>query len=263
MPPLRPSRPSPGVAARADGPHRPRVSAVRPAAALLLVLLALPLVRLDAQSQELVVHAYTLKHQKASEALMLIHPLLSPRGTVELQKGGNTLVVRDTVAALAQVIPVLRNFDHPARPLRLDVYVVRASRRSVSGQPTASQLPAELERRLRDLLHYEVYELEAQARLTTLEGQSVTYEMGSGFQASFRLGTVMADRRIRLSDFRMVRRVAGKPEQPLVHTNLNLWLEQWMSLGLAKSEASPEALMVVLRLRPEPPPPPRGQRAQE
>jgi hypothetical protein len=140
--------------------------------------------------------------------------------------------------------------------------VVRASRRSVSGQPTSSsQLPAELEKRLRDLLPYEVYELEAQARMTTLEGQNVTYEMGSGFRASFRLGTVMADRRIRLSDFRMVRKTAEKPEQPLVHTNLNLWLEQWMSLGLAKSESSPEALMVVLRLRPEPAP--RGRRAQE
>jgi hypothetical protein len=234
---------------------------VRPAVALLAVLLALPLVQLDAQAQqELVVHAYTLKHQKASEALMLIHPLLSPRGTVELQKGGNTLVVRDTVAALAQVIPILRNFDHPARPLRLDVFVVRASRRSVSGQPAAAQLPAELEQRLRGLLHYEVYELEAQARMTTLEGQSVTYEMGSGFQASFRLGTVVAGR-IRLSDFRMVRRLPQKAEQPLVHTNLNLSLEQWMSLGLAKSESSPEALLVVLRLRAEPPP--RSQRAQE
>ena len=237
------------------------VSAVSRSAALLVLLLVLPQARLGAQPEELVVHAFTLKHQKASEALMLIHPLLSPRGSVDLQKGGNTLVVRDTVAALAQIIPVLRNFDHPVRPLRLDLYVVRASRRSVSGQPSSASLPAELERRLRGILPYEVYELEAQARLTTVEGQSVTYEMGGGFQASFRLGTVMADRGIRLSDFRMVRRVPRKPDQSLVETDLNLRLEQWMSLGLARSESSPEALMVMLRLRPEPPP--RPQRAQE
>ena len=35
----------------------------------------------------------------------------------------------------------------------------------------------------------------------------------------------------------------------LLRTNLNLSLDQTMSLGLAKSEASREALMVVLTLR--------------
>jgi hypothetical protein len=35
----------------------------------------------------------------------------------------------------------------------------------------------------------------------------------------------------------------------LIHTNLNLRVDQIMSLGLAKSELSRDALMVVLTLR--------------
>src|SRR3954470_14470968 len=45
---------------------------------------------------EIVRRAYSFKYQRASEVMTLIYPLLSPRGTIELQPGGNTVVIRDT-----------------------------------------------------------------------------------------------------------------------------------------------------------------------
>src|SRR3954470_2240739 len=77
---------------------------------------------------EIVLRAYSFKYQRASEVMTLIYPLLSPRGTIELQPGGNTVVIRDTSETIRRILPVLKGFDHPARPLRLEVYVVRASR---------------------------------------------------------------------------------------------------------------------------------------
>src|SRR3954465_11411347 len=65
-----------------------------------------------------VLQAYTLRHQRASEAVALVYPLLSRKGTVELQPGGNTLVIRDVPAALNRIAPVLRNFDHAPRLMR-------------------------------------------------------------------------------------------------------------------------------------------------
>ena len=194
----------------------------------------------------LYVHAYTLKHQKAAEALMLIHPLLSPRGTVELQPGGNTLVVRDTLAGLARVVPVLRNFDRAARPLRIDVHVVQASRNQPARASALPAPPAELVRRLKAILPYQVFALVAQAQVSGLEGQPVTYEIGGGFEVSFRPGMVTANRGLRLSDFRVLRRKQQWEFQTLLHTHLNLTLDQTVALTLAKSEASPDALMVVL-----------------
>ncbi|HEX5760031.1 MAG TPA: secretin N-terminal domain-containing protein [Thermoanaerobaculia bacterium] len=202
-----------------------------------------------ARADALYVHAYTLKHQRAADALMLIHPLLSPRGTIELQPVGNTLVVRDTLAGLARVVPVLRGFDRPARPLRIEVHVVHASRLRSPAQavsPALPEPPPELVQRLKALLSYEFFELVAQARVGGLEGQSVTYEIGGGFEVSFRLGTVMPNRRIRLTDFRILRRGRQRAGQTLLHTHLTLTLDQTVALALAKNEASPEALMVVL-----------------
>ncbi|HVR99446.1 MAG TPA: secretin N-terminal domain-containing protein [Thermoanaerobaculia bacterium] len=201
------------------------------------------------EKEELSLHAFTLKHQPAAEAMALVHPLLSKRGTVELQPGGNTLVVRDTPASLRRIVPVLREFDHPARPFQLEVFIVKASRAIVSPPVKRSDLPEELTQRLRQLLTYDTYEMQAQANLSTYEGQAVTYGMGSNFEVSFRLGTLVQGRRLKLNNFRVLRRTDGKAA-PLIHTTLNLWLDQPMGLGLAKSESSREVLMVVLTVRP-------------
>lgn len=198
---------------------------------------------------DLVLHAYTLKHRKASEALPLVSPLLSPRGTVELQPGTNTLVLRDTIASLGRIVPALRAYDHPARPLTLELYIVRASRSSAP--ELRSDLPAALTRRLSALLSYNVYEVRAQALLASLEGQAVTYALSGDYEVSFRVGTMQAPGRVKLSDFRVLRRNGRSGPQPqlLIHTNLSLRQAQTTFLGLARSEASPEALMVVLTFR--------------
>lgn len=202
---------------------------------------------------ELVLHAYAFKHRQASDAVALVYPLLSKRGTVELQPSTNTLVIRDTSAALTRIVPALRSFDHPSRPLTLEIWIVRAERSPISGPPPHSDLPEAMTRKLRALLPYDVYEVQAQAQLASWEGQAVTYVLGGEYEVSFRLGTVLneraGDRRVRLSDFRIVRRAEEHRTAKLIHTNLNLPLAQTTSFGLARTEKSPEALMVLLTLR--------------
>src|SRR6185503_9060584 len=103
--------------------------------AALLVLTALLLaaaLRAQADDNELVLHVYTLRHQAAGDALGLVQPLLSPRGTIELRPGANTLVLRDTAVALGRIVPVLVSFDHPSRPVDVELWMVRASGRNPS-----------------------------------------------------------------------------------------------------------------------------------
>jgi hypothetical protein len=198
---------------------------------------------------DLVLHAYTLRYRQASDAISLVFPLLSQRGTVELQPATNTLVIRDSPAALGRIVPVLRSYDHPSRPLNVDIYIVRAIRSpGTDGQTVVrSDLPAPLTRRLRALLPYDIYEVEAQAQLASREGQAVTYALGGEYEVSFRLGTLMDKQRIRLSDFRVLRRTEERRTgSQLIHTNLILTLEQTTTFGLARTEESREALMVVL-----------------
>lgn len=193
----------------------------------------------------LVVYAYAMRHQPAAEALPLVRPLLSRRGTVELQEGDNTLVVRDSRAAMGRIIPVLRSFDHPALALRLEILLVEAGPQAVS-PPTTAALPAELLRGLRALFTYESYEVLARSSLESREGEQVTYDLGEEFRVAFRFGTVLASQRLRLHDFQVSRERAPAPAKALLHTNLNLWLERPFILGLTRGEGSGQALLVVL-----------------
>jgi hypothetical protein len=231
------------------------VSPVRRSAVGLLWVLTLMAAVLPAAPQsapgprEIVVRAYTFQYQRASEAVMMVYPLLSPRGTVELQPSGNTLVIRDTAEAISKLMPVLKGYDHRARDLRLEIYVVRASRATVSPQVQHSDLPEELTRRLRGVLAFDNFEKQAQAQLAGMEGQSVMYELGTEYRVSFRFGTLSDDRRVKLSHFRISRRAEGKPEADLLQANLTLSADRMTNLTLAHSELSPEALMLVMTLR--------------
>jgi len=235
-------------------PGNPVSHARRSIASFFLILAAASALLAQSPEQgpgpkEVVLRAYTFKYQRANEDLSLVYPLLSPRGTVEYQPQGNTLVIRDVDAAIRRIMPVLREFDHPARPLRLDVIVVRASRSEVSPPLPRSDLPEQLTKRLHNLLKYDVFETQAQAQLAGVEGQWVVYELGPEYRVSFRFGTLLDDQRVKLSKFRISRRMESRSEATLLETNLNLRLDRTSNLGLAKSEGSREALMVVLTLR--------------
>ncbi len=206
------------------------------------------------------VYAHTLKHQQAHEALALIRPLLTARGTVEVQPGDNTLVIREARPALGRLVRVLAEFDHPPEQLRFDIRIVRAGPKHNVVSPPASEsegpLPEELAARLRELLRYDDYQVLAEAGLTTLEGEEVTYAFGQTYSVSFRSGTVMAGQRVKLEGFRILKQVKnpavkGRQLEPreLFHATLNLWMGRPFNLVLAQDESRQEALMVAISCR--------------
>lgn len=220
---------------------------------LLALTMALPGLSQAPGPRDVVVRAYTFKYQQASEALPLVSPLLSRRGTVELQPAGNTLVIRDQQDAINRIMPVLRSFDHPVKPLRLEVMVVRASRApAVSPQYQHSDLPPGLTKYLRDLLKYDIFEVQARAHLSGAEGQWVIYELGPEYKVSFRFGALQPDQQVKLRNFKIVRRSEGQVAKEMLQGTVTLGFDRPLSLGLAKSEASREAMMVVLTLREGP-----------
>ncbi len=234
------------------------------------VATAQPVAAQETGAAELRVYAYTLKHQQAHEALTLLRPLLSTRGTVEVQPGGNTLVIRETPAVIAHLSRLLPQFDRPLEDLRFDIRIVRAGpkRHGISPpQPEAAedpelagaeQLPEVLAKRLREYLRYDEYRVLAAAGVTSREGEEVTYALGESFSVSFRPAAVLAGRRVKLEDFRIVQKaqnpaVKSRQLEPreLFHATLNLWLDRPFNLVLAQDETRQEALMVAISCRRE------------
>lgn len=232
-------------------PRRPRLTPL--ALCLTVALAAAPAAGQSGRSsgetnEHLQAYAYTLRHKPAAEALVLIRPLLSKRGTVELQPEGNTLVVRDTLAALGRIVPTLRSYDRAPQGLRVEVMIVRAFTRPVATARGERSLPDWLEERLQALLRWDHYRVLAEAGLDTREGQGLTHELGGLYGISFRMGTLLQDERVKLHDFK-IWRSGPEEDQALLEATLNLWLDKPKVLGLASSESSDHALMVVLTCR--------------
>ena len=194
---------------------------------------------------DLVVEAMTLRYRSAAQAIELVHPLLSGRGTVELQPGGNTLVLRDVQQAIDRIVPLLREFDLPANLVTVRVQIVSAGS-AVEGAQATPRLPAAMISRLQGLLRYEHYSLLAMTEFAVREGLEAAYELSNEYRVDFRLGRLLEDRRISLEGFKISRRTDGGELSPLIHTNLNLNLGRPTILGLANSESSDRALMVIV-----------------
>lgn len=197
--------------------------------------------------EELRLHVFTLQHQRAIEALAVIRPLLSVRGAVDLDETANTLAVRDTLASLSRVTMAIRAFDHAAQPLRFEVQLVHAETSALSPVPPSDDLDPALLAKLKQLLRFQHYARIGRAEIESREGEQVTYQLGDRYRLAFRVGTVVDGRRVRLSDLRMVRLATGAPERELVHTSVNLGLQQPLILGLTRDESADRALMLVLR----------------
>jgi hypothetical protein len=199
----------------------------------------------DVDGSDLVVEAMTLRYRSAAGAIELVHPLLSARGTVELQPGGNTLVLRDVRQAIDRIMPLLREYDQPANLVKVRVQIVSAGA-ELEDSRARPNLPAATLRRLQTLLRYEDYSLIARTEFEVQEGLEAAYELSNEYRVEFRLGRLLEDRRVRLEGFKLSRREAGGATEPLIHTNVNLHLGKPMILGLARSEASNRALMVIV-----------------
>lgn len=202
------------------------------------------------------VYAYTLEHQPTQDALALIRPLLSPHGTVEEQPATNTLVIRDVRSSILRIVPLLETFDHPPQDLRFDIQLIRAGPKRQDGR--SEELSEETVERLKGFLRYDDYRVLAKAGLTTREGEEVTYTLGDTYSVNFRLGTVLAGRRVSLKDFRILQEVKNPsvkgrrlPPEELYNATLNLWVDRPFHLVLGHDESRGEALMVAISCRPE------------
>jgi len=191
-------------------------------------------------------YAYTLRHQPARDAFEVVQRMLSPDGKISLRSSSRTLEIRDTPEILRQVGAFLRSFDHPPLTLELELLVVRAVSLPVSPQPADSpEIPRELISEWRKILRFKSYQLLARAELEPQENEEVTYEMADGYRVSFRLGTLLANRRIKLHSLRLTR-TRDAEEEVLIHSTLNPWIGRPTALGIPQGEDSRSALMLVV-----------------
>jgi hypothetical protein len=199
------------------------------------------------EGDEVVVGEFQPQRRKPAAAAAAVYRLLSPVGSIELAPGENRLVIRDRGTVVEHVLTRLAELDRTARALAVVVQIVRADVAAVppvSGE--APELPQRVFDRLRDLLRYRSYRLLARAELEAYAEIETTRNVGRDYQVAFELEDAVRSGQLRVRGFRLLRRTGGGAFEPMIHTHLSLEIGKPLILGLSGSEASREALMVVL-----------------
>jgi hypothetical protein len=185
--------------------------------------------------ETLTLKAYRMLHQPAREALPLVEPLLSPRGTVELRLDNNTLVIRDHPTVIGQIEPLLREFDHLPRELPIVIHLLEAQRAGSDASPDENTrgLPPGLIASLGVMAQFNRYHLVAAIDLESKEGENVSYELGREYEVRFAVGTVLLDRRVKLHGFEILRPLGAGLDRQLFLGNLNLTLGRTLVVAVA------------------------------
>ena len=187
--------------------------------------------------------AFSVKNQPAGDAVEIVRSLLSAQGRVEVQGDSNTLIIRDTKEYVTKAREWLERFDHPKVRIEFTLRLVEAS---MGEKPSDAKLPIGLIRRLSQMLRFDRFDQKGMAEIRGLEGQQVSYRVDANHRIAFRVGTVLDMRRLKLHDFQVFRAGEQGQAESLIHTHLVLRLGQTLVLGLARSEESEKALMVVV-----------------
>lgn len=231
---------TPVTASRTETVGRQRLAAL---VSWLLVIVVLPAASSDPlraqispapQVETLTLKAYRMVHQPAREALPLIEPLLSSEGSLQLQMGNNTLVIRDHPSVIRRIEPLLREFDHPPQELPLEIHLLEAQLAEPDSDPKENTkgLPPGLVASLGVMARVNRYRVVAAIDLEPKEGESVSYEMGSSYQVRFTVGTLLIDKHVKLHRFEVLRPM-GDVDRQLFLGNLNLILGKTMVVAVA------------------------------
>ena len=242
----------------AVGANRPRLSQATAdadrwrAGVLFVLLLVVCPIQLAAQTEveTLTKLDFQLLHQRTDHVMKVLDPLLSAQGKIEIDREVGRISVRDHRSNVDRIVTELEEFDHPVRPLRFEVILLRATR---SSEPDLRQLnekalPPTVVEILGFLVNQNLYTLVAQTSMDGHEGDSIDSALGEDRRVSIAAGTVLDNKVGRLPvRFELVR-TDRPPETGFVKT-LNLTVDRTSVIALAAEPQSQTGWAIAVTSR--------------
>jgi hypothetical protein len=199
--------------------------------------------------------SFKLNFKSPERAAVVIRPLVSQEGSISIQPATNTLVVTDLPENIRRIGEALQQFDAPAKPFRVELQIVAASRASTPGK--VPQDLQEVASKLGAVLRYNSFEMLADFDAQGKEGDSLAnLQVGDGYRADVKIGEYdPVSQTLRIEEFRLSKAQPAQQGESTVapllkRTSLNLKLGQTLILGASRLPQSDRALMLVLVARP-------------
>jgi len=202
---------------------------------------------------------FTVRFKDVNDVYLLIEPLLSARGSVQMQPRLKTLAVTDDEETLRRIEEMIRAFDLPPKNVELALQLILAS---------TEKQPEKISPRIRGVIEklneittrWSDYRLLGSATVPCSEGEKASVEMGEDYRISFVVDYVSDEQKlVRIKRFTLDRRDPPKDREApgetftrVFDTALNLKEDKLVVLGATKMESSKRALFMTITASAQP-----------
>ena len=231
---------------------------VRVLALLLLTALPAPLLPArggDAAVSKLPTQLFTIRFKDVNDVYLLIEPLLSARGTVQMQPRLRTLAITDDEEALKKIETMILSYDLPPRNVEISLQLILATMAAGAPDRISPRIRGVIEKLNEVTTRWSDYRLLSSTTLTSSEGDKASVQMGEDYLISFAVDYASEEQKlIRFKRFTLDRRekprnveLGGETYARVLDTALNLRADKLHILGFSKLESSNRALFLTVK----------------
>jgi len=229
----------------------------RQALIALLIVMAIPALVATGQTAT-PVRVFNLENASVVDAFAAVEPLLSADGAVTVQPGRRRITVQDRPAVVNRITAVLDELDRVPGEYRIEVELLEGL-----DEERASDLPAELDRRLHRMFPFASYRRAGRTVFQGEFGQPTVASLGAGYRLSFLAeestvsestpwGVADLENRTQVKWLRLDRLMTGErgkeTADEILRTTAFLSPKQKMIIGAGSSEDSASGLVLILTM---------------
>lgn len=204
------------------------------------------------------VRVFNLKNASVSEAFAVIEPLLSEDGSITVQPSRGRITIQDSPEVVGRISTLMSDLDRIPGEYRIEVELLEGL-----DVEQASDLPADLDRRLHRMFPFKSYRRAGSTVFQGEFGQPTTASLSSNYRLSFLAesssvpestpwGVADIGNRTQVKWLRLDRLRTGYGGQEkldeMLRTTVFLSPRQKMIIGAGSSEDSASGLVLILTL---------------
>jgi hypothetical protein len=227
---------------------------------VLLLLLSLPLPSIpgpspDPATPRLPTQLFTIRFKDVNDVYLLIEPLVSARGSVQMQPRLRTLAVTDDPETLEKIEAMIQSYDLPPKNVEVALQLILATAAGKPAETISPRIRGGVIQKLNEIsTRWSDYRLLGSATVVSSEGEKTSVEMGEDYRISFAVDYASDEQRlVRFKRFTLDRRERpGDPEPReetytrVLDTALNLKEDKLYIFGASKMESSNRALFMTI-----------------
>jgi len=220
----------------------------------MLAVVSDPVPAPEATRSHLPTQLFTVRFKDVNDVYLLIEPLLSQRGSVQMQPRLKTLAVTDDGETLKKVEAMIQSYDLPPKSVAVALQLILATAAEKPPETISPRIRGVIQKLNEISTKWSDYRLLGSVTVPCTEGEKASAELGEDYRISFavdyasneqklvRFKRLVLDRRDRSRDAESSEATYTR----VLDTALNLKEDKLYIFGASKMEGSSRALFMTI-----------------